>query len=71
MVYDVNITKPKHSQHCVIFTVKGICLALWSDYAQAFITPHWLSMGVHNDVLYWQPLDLPKDVPTKYINKGE
>jgi hypothetical protein len=66
MVYNVTVVKPKHSQICVVYTKKGIGLAIWSELIKAFITPHLLSAGLHSDVLFWQPLDLPEGIPSQF-----
>jgi hypothetical protein len=66
MVFDVSI-KPRNLQKCIIYTKKGICFAIWSECAGAFVTPHFLSDGIHYDVLYWQPLEVPEGVPTNYM----
>jgi hypothetical protein len=69
MVYDAKKNKPVHGQRCVIYTAKGICLAIWSESFAAFITPSWLSSGVHYDILFWQPLELPDGIPNNFLER--
>jgi hypothetical protein len=66
MFYDAKLLNPSPQQQCVIFTPKGFCLAVWNASMCAFITPYFMPHRVVNDVLFWQPIDIPPTTPSKW-----